>query len=652
MNIEPSNEQLNIINEVFINKNVKVNAVSGSGKSTCVLSMAKFLDKKILQITYNRSLCIEVRKKAIMAGLPNLVVHTYHSLAVKHYDSLAYMDNGLENIVKNNTPIKYPEWYDIIVIDEAQDMTVELYQIIRKYIRDANINPTIIIMGDQYQSVYEFKGANRRFLTKCDKIWNKCFVEKQLRTSYRVTRQIAAFVNDVMLGQDRITAIKDGPPIDYIPCTAFNAINKIHNSVIENTCLPGDVFILLASIKSTNQRAPFKQLANLFTHNGWPVYVPDNDESVMNDEIIQNKVVFSTFHQSKGRERPVVVIMNFDNSYFIYNAKDLDPFECPATLYVAATRASRKLIIHDGSYMHGRLPFLKRYDLGRLNYINLIGVLSTKSTFIQPNQNKVYSATSLIKFLRPAIMAKIIHLLNELFIVVRPAGININLISIYNKEDVSDINGIVIPLIYEYLTRKTSSILEYIKTAEIPDDYINKFILPENPQTPSEFIRISLLYHAIQSGFIFKLSQITNTNWLTREEINECLKNMDIVNPVSYECYVKKKYISPTYGVIEVDGRIDIKDTNYIYEIKCVNVLSIEHKLQLLVYSIICGENKYRLLNIKNGECLEMLTSWPTIIEIFELIIQSNLTSCDILEDDSFIQHIQLKNLEMDIYNI
>jgi hypothetical protein len=39
----------------------------------------------------------------------------------------------------------------------------------------------------------------------------------------------------------------------------------------------------------------------------------------MDERVIENKVVFCTYHSSKGRQRKYVIVLNFDNSYFDFN---------------------------------------------------------------------------------------------------------------------------------------------------------------------------------------------------------------------------------------------------------------------------------------------------------------------------------------------
>ena len=80
MNLEPSSEQLAIIQAAGEGKSVAVDAVAGSGKTTTILFLAdKYPGKTFLLLTYNARLKLEVRQKASELQLKNLEVHTYHS---------------------------------------------------------------------------------------------------------------------------------------------------------------------------------------------------------------------------------------------------------------------------------------------------------------------------------------------------------------------------------------------------------------------------------------------------------------------------------------------------------------------------------------------------------------------------------------------
>ena len=102
MNI-PSKEQQQVIDYVKEGHNVIVQAVAGSGKSTTVLALANQLsNKKILQLTYNSSLRHEIVEKVNDLKLQNIVIHTFHSLAVKYFSPHAHNDTGLRNILQEH----------------------------------------------------------------------------------------------------------------------------------------------------------------------------------------------------------------------------------------------------------------------------------------------------------------------------------------------------------------------------------------------------------------------------------------------------------------------------------------------------------------------------------------------------------------------
>ena len=135
--MQPSEEQQIIIDHIKSGKNVIVNAVAGSGKSTTIISLARQLsDKTIFQITYNSMLRHEMKEKVENLDLPNLTIHTFHSLAVKYYLDSAHTDTELRHILYHKTPprIKPLPNIDILAIDEAQDMSLLYFHFIYKFI--------------------------------------------------------------------------------------------------------------------------------------------------------------------------------------------------------------------------------------------------------------------------------------------------------------------------------------------------------------------------------------------------------------------------------------------------------------------------------------------------------------------------------------
>ena len=213
----PSAEQQVIINHIQQGKNVIVDACAGSGKSTTILSCALVLrDKKVLQLTYNKTLRHEVQEKVVELQIPNMEVHTYHSLAYNYYHHDGQMDNGIRRIIRDNInpKTKLPE-FDLLVVDEAQDMTNVYYRLLLKFIQDSQRPFQVMILGDKMQGLYDFKGADTRFLTFGQQCWQDVpllvsneFVCCTLKTSYRITVPMARFVNNALLDEKRLWAVK------------------------------------------------------------------------------------------------------------------------------------------------------------------------------------------------------------------------------------------------------------------------------------------------------------------------------------------------------------------------------------------------------------------------------------------------------------
>jgi galactitol-specific phosphotransferase system IIB component len=673
-NIVLSSEQNQIINS---ESNILADCTAGSGKSTVILHFAKkYPSKRMVQITYNNMLKHEIRKKVNILEISNLIVHTYHSLAVNFYEPSAYTDEEIKKILSKNTPCKYNLKFDVLLIDETQDMMIDYFLLIKKFISDTKSNPQILIFGDKHQGIYEFKGANTKFLTLASRVWNLNFKNLTLSTSFRMTNQIAWFVNNCMLNctltNPRINTIKTGPNVDYYICNSYQIYETIGNQIItmikRKEIKEEDIFILSPSIKSEN---PYKKLENYLVSHGLKCMTPISDDAKLDDKIISNKIVFTTYHQAKGRERKLVILYSFDDSYFKYYLRDSDPKECPNILYVGATRAMYKLIlIHDSKYP--ALQFLN-FNVGSIQkYVNIHNIDSIKLNFNKPNtQEHKTTVTDLIKFIDSQIMDDIIMLTDDLFIKLVPPNniVNVpckikNIDTQTNKEsyeDVSDLNGLVIPAIYERLICGSSTIETFVKENTNKNfyngikKYIRKITIP--CVKVSDFLKVGNIYLSLHNKLHSKLAQIKKYNWLDKKMIGGCHKNMKILEnkKLTFEKTICSKnsdifeFVHKEYGLIKIAGRIDAFDENTVYEFKCVDSISIDHKLQIILYcwlwknsslNIEYGAKNFVILNIKTGELIKLSDNYFIISQVVELILANKFVKKISLGDNEFINQI------------
>jgi len=648
-----------------------IDAVAGSGKTTTIIGIAEAVpNKSILQFTYNAMLKGEVRDK--VKYLHNVEVHSYHSFAVKYYEPKAYVDTVICSIIsKNKAPYTSIPNYDLIVVDEAQDMTPLYYRLIRKIIIDSNYQGQIIIMGDRYQGIYEFKKADTRFLTLASKLYTDFnFVDLKLSESKRITNPIAQLVNN-MTKSNRISSSKEGRKVQYIVDNPFRAADDLANFLVkqinDKKITPNDIFVLCPSVKSIN--APFKKMENILVMNNIPCYVSKATEHKIDEKIIHSKVVFTTFHQSKGRERKVVIIFNFDASYFKYYARSLDPKVCPATLYVGVTRAKEHLyLIHDKK--EAPLPFLT-FDEELKNYTDIKG----KSTFTTSEETSLPSVehktcvTELIKYLDDDTLYTLSLLIDQLFLEFRKPFMKVSFTNDIetnsendNKmyEQVSDLNGLAIPAMWESRHKGHMSTIERNLEKLVMDDKIDMFLkskllnLNLPCKTPSDFLLCANLYTAVVEKLYFKISQIPEHNWLNIQDVDKCLDVMEMtLNEESESSYTFEKGINYTYesleyGNIQITGVIDAVSESTVFEFKCVDTITLEHQLQLLAYCWLWykvhGENAkrlFKLLNIRTGQVFQINENKMYLLEdVMSVLFSAKYTVKEEKSDVEFIENL------------
>jgi hypothetical protein len=693
--MNPSEEQQHVIDSIKMGYNVKVDAVAGSGKTTTVLCLADQLsDKIIIQLTYNAELKEEVATKKEKYSqdmcLDGLSIYTYHGLATKFYTEQAKRDIGINQIVFTDmsTRKKLPP-VNILVIDEIQDMNLLYYKFVCKFICDLKRDIQLLVLGDSYQGLYEFKGADTRFLTYASSLWDKHssfpFKELKLSTSYRVTNPISDFVNQVMLGYPRIQAQKYGHNVLFIRHTnQFDTARIIAHRILDqlrNGLKPDDIFILAASVKSPN--SPLKIVENILVAQGYPCYTPMNETASIKSSVIKNKIIFASFHQSKGRERKLVIVYGFDNSYFQYYNRDANPAICPSTLYVAATRATETLILIESG---DPLPFLKltHNQISTSDHTTFIGVPlgimnnPTASAIPPTNQIKT-SPTDLIKFMNESLIVNLSNRVEALF-KVDPKSYPVNIVNLKGDvettygthllcEEVFDINGLAIPAMFEesHSTNKMSEIKRYVQSfyerslVKNTDHFlVNKIkTIDFDNMTTSDYLKMTNIYISLQEKLHCKVAQIGYYNWLSDQEVDRIMENMnrhieapkDLIYEKTIIDYEDKTYKRMDEFVkqysdfpLRFNARVDAITDTTVWEFKCVDSLEIEHLLQVIIYAWIWrvthhedDTRVFKIMNIRTAE-VRILTNIPAEIDnIVSQIIESKYKKQMEIRDVEFI---------------
>ena len=683
---EPSIEQQAIIDAVVAGDNVIVDSVAGSGKTTTILHIGQVSkDKKILVLTYNAKLKIETREKAISLGLTNMEIHSYHAFGVKYYDHRCHTDPGIISVLKDNKKPKMSFGYDLILLDEQQDMTNLYYELVKKIIRDmtSKNNVQIACFGDIYQNIYSFKGSDDRYLSFADKLYtsstSRNWKHLRISESFRITKQMCTFVNKHLLGNNRIISNKDGnSKVRYIICDTFtNTPYDEFRRYVEAGYKLDDIFILAPSIKKGKHDSPIRMLENRIVRSGLACYVPVSDEEKIDEQVIQNKVVFSTFHQVKGLERKVVLVFNFDESYFDYYGRDLLKTQCPNIIYVALTRAKECMTLfhhYENEYMS---CLLDKYSIGSTcSLVERRECLGIKKTMEAPLE---LSVTELIKNMGIEIIDYAINSIDYKIIQGPEKSVDIPLkiqTSHNTYENVSEINGVAIPAIYEYISHKKVTIIDQLRKLigrlSITHRQNYTRITSKDKMTVGDILYLANLYNSIVSGYIFKTEQIKEYKWLENKPLKVCLERLGFVvsrDNTEYEVSVESEEIifnRRLVGILDILEISNVANTatvcdsatvysKTVWELKCVSHITNEHILQLAIYSWIVEnmdkykdvKKNYKLFNIYTNEIIEIEYN-AKIRATVEYLVKAKYGSLERCSDADFIMRCNNTNYNFD----
>ena len=618
---EPSEEQIQIVNKISTN-NIVVDSVAGSGKTTTNLYIAlHHSDVKILLLTYNARLKDETRKKVKDNKINNLEVHSYHSFCVKYYHHKCFDDDIMKQILKNDTTPLQNFKFDVIIVDEAQDMNKLYFNLVKKIFKDNDFHETrICIIGDKYQCIYDkMKGANPKYITNAENefTFNSIpWIRLKLSQSFRLTNNIANFVNKIMLHEDRIIASKQGVKVKYVVCE--NIYNEpypyVKKFIKDYKYNPEDIFIIAPSVKNNAKRygvnkseKPINVLENCIKrYLKIPVYATSSNEEKLDQDIIDGKLVISTIHQTKGLERKVVFYIGFDSSYFKFNKRHASQDICPNELYVATTRSSKILyLFHNKEFKF--LPFINHSMIN--NCSEVIGKLPKFD-----NEDKYETHTNFFnryvsevaKYVPDEIIDECYSLLEieQLRSIGQEIVINTKTSQGTMFESVSDINGILIPLAYNL----------FLHGVEIDI---------------SNLVDSALEIWSNSTGYVFKKDQITDFNWISLKELNDCFNRLSSLN-INKDATFEKKLTSIPFkfeprDFVKLHGIVDCIHNDNVYEFKCVKKLRKEHFLQLAIYAYMLKNKKYYLYNIITNELYQICCSDENLDYIVKTLLKKSI---------------------------
>ena len=243
------------------------------------------------------------------------------------------------------------------------------------------------------------------------------------------------------------------------------------------------------------------------------------------------QVVFTTYHQSKGRERPAVVCFSFCKKYFAHYGRELDPESFPNILYVGLTRATSRLYLVAEEKAGEQVPFLRTKSLKRLARRNAVKIVEDRKyreaedgddeeeeEEVDPRWRSVFSVTDLTRHLPDSTVEKAYSYLSATQLREPEKATQIPHTAAGKNgllEPVSDINGVALPALYEYKSTGRCSIMQQLREHRAQTAVASE--LRERAEalwgdisrgSTAAMLEIAAIWQMSQSGFVARPLQV------------------------------------------------------------------------------------------------------------------------------------------------
>lgn len=345
--------------------------IPGGGKSTCVslFGMYNYINNifktnEILYLMFNKDAQVSLLNKLSEFIKKPTYVRTFDSLVDKGCkdNNIKFSDYSDElsedekskifdqkkwsfvEMIRNTLPekikIDYLSKIKLIIVDEAQDINNEEYQIINFLVK--RLNCYVIYVGDGNQNIYsDLKDSSSRFMN------NHGGFRINLKINYRSTKQIIEFSKKYMDEYRDIVSSNDtggDKPYYVISSSRYETLKykvRIIKMLIEQGYEYGDISIAVNTKKNGKFLQDYLEKCNIVTLNCY------RDNSNSNSK--KNAVKIYTYWKMKGLENKIVFLHNFSTWNTINeNTRRWEPYEeelLTRIKYVGLTRAKEKLFI-------------------------------------------------------------------------------------------------------------------------------------------------------------------------------------------------------------------------------------------------------------------------------------------------------------------
>lgn len=335
-NFKLSEEQKKIIDASTQGENIFVDAVIGAGKTTLLREICfANADKNILYLTYNKLLKEDARTMII---LPNTEVQNYHGFVYKNLtmNKKTYTNqNGIKDFIFyiETNEIPMPQ-YDLIVVDEYQDINDETAQLLRTIDFYQDKNPQLIFVGDLKQKIYDTTTIN----VISDLIFKlrSNYLSMDLTQCFRISKEHARKLGNIW--GKKIQGINSNQrtiKMDFDRDELIKILNSYENK---------DILILtpFRNNITLNQFISYLELTYPEKYNKTNLYITIGDGN--SNSPVKDSMIVTTFDGSKGMERELVIVFGWNEGSLGYRSQRGNKEIVKNLFLVAASRGKKEII--------------------------------------------------------------------------------------------------------------------------------------------------------------------------------------------------------------------------------------------------------------------------------------------------------------------
>lgn len=571
LNLELSSEQQLFIEKAMQGKNILVDACIGSGKTTAIQNLCNQLPstKKVLYLTYNRLLKLDAKSKIKKR---NVTVTNYHGFAYMILKRNG-ISAGISDLIQKVIQIKpFIKKYDILIIDEYQDIEQELAELLQ-LIKDSNPQIQIIAVGDMEQKIYD------KTTLKVESFM-KGFLEEHLRLKFtqcfRLSNNLASMLGRVwkkqIIGVNDSCKVEEMSKEDIIPFLS----EQIPADIL---CLGARTGAMSDTLNILEEKYPDK-----FNKNTVYATISDYD-SMGKTEPKEDSAIFTTYDSSKGLERKICVIFDFTESYWsVRISKPQQLYTILRNIFcVAASRGKNQII------------FVKS-DEAMLSEKTLSTYVETNQKFEDVGMSKMFDFKFKEDVEKCFSLLKVSKLeqTNNSIINIKSADALIDLspcIGSYQEADFFDHYQIDEDIKLEILLNPE---LNGLYTEAVKNSTLNnKILFLVSLETKQKRYRTQVVTPFVSEAQSALMRARLETR-LTRNENAQVPCRIDFYDPQNGK------------PIFSAKGFADVVKDDMVYELKFVSELTHEHFLQCACYMVAMKLQKGILWNTRDNTLYEI----------------------------------------------